>query len=74
MSHANRITGGRTAEQKFVTGATLGLCIRAGLSAPSDDDPQNHYRGYSLKELARESLRVAPVTHFGERTKMRSSV
>lgn len=49
----HRIEGGDDAFTRFRAGATEAVLIRAGLQK---NDGQNEFRGFSLRELARESL------------------
>lgn len=48
------ITGGKTARQKFFEGAEQAISARAGLE---DVEDVNEFRGYSLREIAREAAR-----------------
>lgn len=53
---------GQDAQEKFILGATNALAIRAGWGG---NDPQNEFRGFSLRELARASLQRAGIADRG---------
>ncbi|RDH86379.1 MAG: peptidase S14 [endosymbiont of Escarpia spicata] len=57
LGKIERIEGGATAVEKFRTGASLALAVRAGI-ANDADQKGNEFRGHTLLELARASLEL----------------
>lgn len=60
--HGGHLQLGDEDNEKFVRGAGLALCARAGLEK---DETDNEFRGLTLRELARESLRIRGVSTRG---------